>query len=371
MSDSQSKNATASGDGFVVVELYLFDTCTHRCAYCWLAEQGLVLDAEQLKPFRDQAFIDRLSEFFNSRTSARRHWLVTLTGGEPLLMPNLRTFCRALFDHDNRVAFYTALLLDQSHAGFRFLLEHGAPQVDYVMASLHPEAEADEALFFRKVALLKDAGHKVFVRFVGHPARLHRLPSIRAQCEALDVAFYPTTLFSTRYPGAYTDAERHVLADEFSTMSQHVQLAGGVDTTTVRCRAGSKVIAINLKTGDITPCITVSRPLLGNILEDSLDLYSDAIGCPEAGITCNCDVHFQQNIVLGAEDGEPFESLKQGYTNRRMAGDSVATVLRDRGVSFYQGSAMGIGHVQQDQILFFSKEEVLKRWREFRANRRA
>jgi hypothetical protein len=68
----------------------------------------------------------------------------------------------------NRVAFYTALLLPESHAGYRFLLEHSAPEVDYIMASLHPEAELDESTYFRKIAQLKARGHNVIVRYVGN-----------------------------------------------------------------------------------------------------------------------------------------------------------------------------------------------------------
>ncbi len=50
-----------------VVEMFLFDTCTHKCAYCHFAETGKVLDASQVKPYRDPAFIDQVVEFFNSR----------------------------------------------------------------------------------------------------------------------------------------------------------------------------------------------------------------------------------------------------------------------------------------------------------------
>lgn len=354
---------------FRVVELYLFDTCTHRCGYCWLAEQGLVLDSAQLKPFRDIAYIDRLAAFFNSRTIDSSPWLITMTGGEPLLMPNLGRFCESLFDRGNRVAFYTALLLEETHPGFRFLLEHGAPEVDYVMASLHPEAEVDESRYFQKVARLRDAGHRVFVRYIGHPDRLHRLPAIREQCESLGVAFYPTTLFSSNYPGAYTVEERRLLSAEFSTLSQHVQLAGGVDTAHSRCRAGNKLIAVDLRTGNVTPCITVRQPVLGNVFDDTLTLGPEVIDCPEAGITCNCDIHFQQDVVLGASDGERFEKLKRGYSDEVLDDETVAKDLQEGGVAIYRGTAMGIGHVQRDQVLFFTKEEVQQRWREFRLAR--
>ena len=79
------------------VEMFLFDTCTHKCAYCHFAESGKVLDVSQLRPYRDPIFIERVVSFFNKRTTADDKWLITLTGGEPLLMPNLAQFGSALW----------------------------------------------------------------------------------------------------------------------------------------------------------------------------------------------------------------------------------------------------------------------------------
>ena len=127
-----------------IAEIYMFDTCTHRCGYCWLAESGQVLDFAQLEPFRDPSFIDKITSFFLHRTTPEKKWLLQLTGGEPLLAPNLDRLGTPLMEAGNRLAFYTALLVGPKHPGFRFLLEHPHPSVEYVMASFHPEAEADE-----------------------------------------------------------------------------------------------------------------------------------------------------------------------------------------------------------------------------------
>lgn len=34
---------------YQIAEVYMFDTCTHKCGYCWLAESGQVLDFAQLE----------------------------------------------------------------------------------------------------------------------------------------------------------------------------------------------------------------------------------------------------------------------------------------------------------------------------------
>jgi len=88
-----------------VGEIYMFDTCTHKCGYCWLAESGQVLDFAQLEPFKDPAFIDKITSFFLSRTAQSVKWLLQLTGGEPLIAPNLDRLAAPLIEASHRFAF--------------------------------------------------------------------------------------------------------------------------------------------------------------------------------------------------------------------------------------------------------------------------
>lgn len=340
-----------------LAEVYLFDTCTMKCGYCWLAESGRVADASQLAPYRRTEHIDQLAAFFNSRTTPQEAWTLLLTGGEPLLMPNLGRLCSDLFRHGNKVAFYTSLFVDEGQANFQFLRDSDPADVDYLMASFHPEAEADEDAWFRKVEMLKRAGHKVFIRFVGHPERLHRLEDLSKKCQDLDVAFYAASLLSNRYPAAYTAPQRERLSSHFASTSQLIQLMGGIDTRSTRCVAGSKIIAVDLRTGNITPCISVSSPSLGNIYEDRLTLYSTDIACPEPGINCMCDVHYQQDILTGVSDSTGFAQLKQGFAPPQRR-DAEIEAMKSRGIRFYGSEKAGIGGVQDDSRLYYSIQEV-------------
>jgi len=296
-----------------IAEVYLFDTCTQKCGYCTLAETGRVLDFSQLEPYRDIKHIHRVTDFFNTRTTQREKWLVLLTGGEPLIMPNLEIFCGRLFEKGNSVAFYSGLSVGKRHRSFEFLLGCRPPDVDYIMASFHPESEPREDEYFEKIEMLKEAGHNVLVRFVGHPARLHQLERLSRRCEQLDVCFYPTTLCSRNYPKAYTRYQSEQLSRYFGSLSQVIQLEGGIDTRMSKCFAGSHIVGVYLDTGRVSPCISVSTPIIGNVYEDWLQPDRGLISCPEAGIACTCDVHFQQNIVIGAEDDGSFRRQKQGF----------------------------------------------------------
>jgi len=345
-----------------IAEVYMFDTCTHKCGYCWLAESGQVLDFAQLEPFRSLVFIDKIASFFLSRTTPGTKWLLHLTGGEPLIAPNLDRLALPLFAAEHRIAFSTALFVGRNHPGFRFLLEHSYPQVDHIMASFHPEAELDVAGYFEKIRMLKDAGHKVFVRFVGQPQRLDRMPELSDRCRDLDVCFYPTTLMSENYPRAYTEEQKHLLRAQFSSLSQHIQIEGGLDTTGLLCHGGSRVISVNLQTGNITPCATVKTPSLGNIFEDRLELRAAPIRCPQPGINCLCDIHFQRNIVVSADDRVWFERQRNGFTPPEDFQPQLAA-MRQNGVRFYGNTTAGIGGVADDMRPFYTIDEIRENYR--------
>ena len=320
-------------------------------------KRGRVADSAQLAPYRRTERIDQIATFFNSRTTPQEAWTLVLTGGEPLLMPNLGRLCSSLFAHGSRMAFNTSLFVDEGQPNFKFLRDCDPSSVDYIMASFHPEAEQNESVWFRKLEMLKRAGHKILLRYVSQPARLHRLEELSKKCEDLDVPFYPTVLESSNYPAAYSADERSRLSSHFTLTSQFIQMEGGIDTRNIRCFAGSKVIGVDLRTGNITPCITVSSPSLGNIYEDRLALYDADIACPEPGINCTCDVHFQQDIIIGVTNNKEFTQLKHGFSAPKRAGTDIES-MRSKGIRFYGSRTAGIGGVQDDSKPFYTIQEV-------------
>lgn len=209
--------------------------------------------------------------------------------------------------------------------------------------------------------MLKEAGHHVFVRFVGHPSRLHQLDRLADRCQKLDVCFYPTALSTRNYPQAYNEREHRALAAHSSSLSQVILLAGGIDTGSSRCTAGSRNIGIHLPTGGITPCVTVKSPVLGNLHEDRLELIDGPIACPDAGVACLCDVHFQQGIVAGCDDSERFEQQKKGFVTPLELGEQ-AGIVEERGLKF-SDETPGIGQVQDDRVLSYNRPVFEDRYR--------
>jgi hypothetical protein len=129
------------------------------------------------------------------------------------------------------------------------------------------------------------------------------------------------------------------------------------------CYAGSRILAVNLQSGAVTPCITVPGPLLGNIFEDRLDLFEERPGkCTAQGVNCICDVHFQQNVVVGAEDAARFNELGRGSVAPRGYVGTIES-MKANGGKFYGNPDAGMGNVEDMTRLAFTAEEVRKRFR--------
>jgi organic radical activating enzyme len=344
----------ANGVHPISVMSSVFTTCPLKCGYCTIAESGAVIDNAQLEPYRDLDFVHRIADFFNRRTNSTMRWNLELTGGDPLLMPNLEAFCERLFARGNQVSFYTSLFFNKNNQNFQYLLSLDGDRVEYIMASFHPEAEPREDEYFEKVAMLKKAGHHVLIRLVAHPKRFGLLRRLEQRCREVDVCFYPTNLMSRNYPQAYTREEKEELASYFSSPSQLILLEGGIATKNVTCHAGRRNLAVDFLSGTFTPCVLVSSPIVGNIHEDWLSLRGGPMRCPNAKLSCNCDAHFQWDIVPGAEGNSVFERQKNGFVPAmsREEYDQTIAQIESNGLKFAP-TTTGTGQVQDDNILVF------------------
>lgn len=304
-----------------IMELWLFDTCNFRCGYCSLVESGAVEKTEQLAPFRDIAFIDRLLRFFAENRPAGRPWMIQMTGGEPMLMPNLDHFCSELSKQGDSVAIYS----NGSVQVRRAFSDQALKAIAYIQLSFHPDwhiGTHSMDKFFDNAKAVKELGIPCLVRFVGVPTLLHLLPVLDEKCREAGVGFLPTTLFDPKYPKAYAADERDYLASYMSGYSSLMQLDGGVLVGEGRtCVAADRVFAARLSQGgNITPCISTGHPVLGNIFDNTLFTIPGSKPCYKPDKICSCDVHFQQELVDGISDLDDFNAILQGKSRKR-AGD--------------------------------------------------
>ena len=299
-----------------VMELWLFDFCNFRCGYCGLVENGDVTKHEQLDPYRDLNYVDQLVRFFRENRPSNRPLAVTLTGGEPLFMPNIDYFTTELAKLGDTIAIYSNLSIPLGKA----LSETAIDAVSYLEASFHPDwhmGKLKKEVFFNNVLEVKKLGVPVLVRFVGAPQLLDQLTELEERCQEIGVTFMPTTLFNVNYPKNYTQDEKDYLSSYMVGYSSLIQLDGGMDVSDKKCLAADRLYAARLhKGGDVTPCISTMTPVLGNIFENKLKSISGPNKCFKSDKLCTCDIHFQQNLVSDADDSQEFELILQGKANK-------------------------------------------------------
>lgn len=337
--------------------IFLFDTCTSKCAYCGHATSGKVLDNTQLTPYRDRSLIDRFLGFFERRTDAENKWLLMLLGGEPLLMPNLDHFIERTHAAGNRTALYTSLNIGSNHKSYRYLLGCDPEAVDYIMASFHPEADDFEDRFFEMMAALKQHGHKVIFRFIAHPLRLYRMEDLHRKCRDMDICFSPYAYCSANYPLGYTPEDRTIIERYTTNYSQVVQMENGLAVQRLTCEAGEKLLYINARDGKIFPCPNVFNRAIGNVYDDYLEPKKGR-GCYDMSTRCFCDINFQQNHVAGLDDSANFAAEKAGYVAPAVHADLRAE-LAAKGFSFHEHShRKTLGENSADDKLVMTKSEV-------------
>ena len=176
---------------------------------------------------------------------------------------------------------------------------------------------------------------------------------------------------SRNYPGAYTPEEKSELASYFSAPSQLVLLEGGIDTDNVVCHAGRKNLAVDFLSGAFTPCILLSSPIVGNLHEDWLSIPRGPIRCPSSKLACNCDAHFQWDIVPGAESNAAFERQKKGFVPA-MSREEYASVkarIESKKLKFADTTAC-TGQVKDDSILILPTSLVKAQLRASKAKSR-
>lgn len=300
-----------------IMELWLFDTCNFRCGYCGLVTSGDVLRTEQLEPYRSTEYIDQLVTFFGTHRPGGRPWVVMVTGGEPTLMPNIDRFVTGLGRQGDKVAIYSNMSAPLN----KVFSDEALTYLSYVEASFHPDwhmGAFEQDRFFDNVSLAKRLGVPVLVRFVGAPQLLPLLPMLEERCRAIEVTLMPTTLFTPEYPQAYTTEERATLAAAMVGYSSLIQLDGGMLMRGRKCEAADRIFAARLhQGGDVTPCISTDRPVLGNVFQNVLNVIPGLKGCLRADQICSCDVHFQQRVVEGADDSEEFADILAGKASGR------------------------------------------------------
>lgn len=303
---------------FKVAEVMVFTTCNYSCAYCGFATSGAVRDTDDMAPFKDRVYIDRVFEFFEKHSTPEQKWILHMSGGEPMMMPNLDYFASKFIGAGHKLAYNTNLSLPIESNGW--MEAHPSEGIAAIIASLHPASLERIDIIRERVRILHEAGYPIAVRMVAHPKVIRDFPRLDELFRAIDVSFAVNAFYSPNYPQAYTDEERRQIVQYMRTNYQVIQLYGGLDMQGRRCRAGTDIICVALGLsggGDIFPCVSTSKPRfkIGNIFDGDIKFYNRDVGCLRTDKLCSCAIHFTHGVVPFADDTESQQRMLAGYVS--------------------------------------------------------
>ena len=347
-----------------IAEVMLFNTCNFNCAYCGFVTSGTVKNIEDLAPFRDKSYIDKVFDFFERHSTPERKWVLHLSGGEPLLMPNLNYFAERFIGAGHKLAYNTNLSLPIERTGW---LEANPPEgISGLIVSLHAEALERFDKLFEKVRLLRERGYPMVIRMVGHPEFFPRFEELHEKFREIDVSFSVNALYSPNYPRAYTDTERKTLVRYMKVNYEVIRMNGGLDATGLTCFAGSRMLCVALGVsggGDVYPCVNTAVPenKMGNIFVDEFDLFGGAIECLRKDKVCSCAIHFTHGVVPAADDDDAHRRMLAGFT------ESVDGSYRDW---FARNRIKTKHHSDTPQGTAIGETEVVKKTGPSRSGRR-
>src|SRR5262249_21751843 len=192
-------------------------------------------------------------------------------------------------------------------------------------------------------------------RVVAHPLVIDQLEDLDNAMAALGISFNAIPMFSPSYPAAYTAQQREKIAARAKSFSHLIQLEGGLDTTRRLCHAGSRLFALGLGRtgkGNLYRCVSChDTAYMGNIFEDDeIDFLPGPMPCCQKTRHCTCAFHFESNAVVGAEDGENYEALKNG-TAVPVAGERFEAFVRRNALAFKHAAQAPQGTDAGDTLL--------------------
>jgi MoaA/NifB/PqqE/SkfB family radical SAM enzyme len=173
-------------------------TCNYTCAYCGCAagEKRLKEDFPSSHP---ELTVDEWVDVWSGILDRFEYGILSITGGEPLLseatIPVLGLATRkfACYMTSNISRNVMELTRGGIHPGAPRLVE-GFGEVPVglsgINCSLHPTSKGfNWELFKGSILLLRHAGFRVSVNYVGYPLQLYLAPEYQAWCEQQQIAF--------------------------------------------------------------------------------------------------------------------------------------------------------------------------------------
>jgi MoaA/NifB/PqqE/SkfB family radical SAM enzyme len=225
-----------------------------------------------------------------------RTYLITISGGEPFLVPNFVELCQALTEQH-----YIEIITNLSctKAIEKFIKTVPAKKVKSISSSFHflefqRQGISDE-IFLRNYNLFKENNFPIAASYVAYPSLLPTLEKDILRYRSQGIQIYTLSFVGNYngkiYPDAYTSEERDLIT-QYSYYGKEERLY----PKGTLCNAGYNS-AVVWPDGDIWPCLYVPMPV-GNIFK-KIKYNDHLIRCPKNFCGCPCKT-FQPELFKNA-----------------------------------------------------------------------
>jgi MoaA/NifB/PqqE/SkfB family radical SAM enzyme len=265
--------------------------CNFRCEYCYFPHDNT--------PVTQTLPVDRIRDFLDATGQS---WTVGMTGGEPFIYPGFVDICAALTE-GHMIGVDTNLSVSSKVRDFVRRIDPARVQDLYVALHIE-ERERIKGVpaFIENARLLLDAGFKVIVNYVVHPALENRFHEDVAFFAGHGIAITPRPFRGThegrRYPEAYGDRGREIFAGH---PEQGAKVAFNFQG--VPCSAGRTLLRLE-PDGTVYRC-PGDKTVLGNVM-DAVRLLDGNPPCIKSRCPCRGLDHVsltpaQQHLVDGVQ----------------------------------------------------------------------
>lgn len=287
-----------------VMTLDLHRICNQRCPYCIANADSLSRD---FGPIENLEYLRRLCDFFDTHGPFN----VLLTGGEPLITPNLQRLLKVLVNRGHMISMETNL--NKNIETFTDIVP--PEKTGWILASLHSVAIEKVDRFLCKAKALKKKGYPIVVKFVLDDLMLKRFVEIYEHLKEnkIGIILSPVIYLDSEgkaFPKRYTSEEWFRIAPRITLLSSWLYFAGGFKSKGSICNAGNKTFYLRAYTGKISGCAHSFPVELGNVYERK---FVPGVGPCVCGIErCVCDFNYYSGTIPWLDDSEKFKKLISG-----------------------------------------------------------
>lgn len=312
----------------------LFNDCNFTCDYCPIPEPLLKPKSDAFKRFYDISYHDKILDFFCKLHDYSGSWIICLTGGEPLLTPQLEYLSAGLIRIGHKIRYNTNLSIDLDRRDGWF--EANPPEaIDVLMVSIHEESLDKLAKVVTRVRTLKARGYPIIVRMVCTRDRLNLVDDLENRFRGCDVTFAPLPEIEFRsadptvgaLPYRYSSEERAFLERHIKGHGEMAMLWGGIDVTNRQCFARTRMFFMHSHSmeslAQISPCNLTSEKVLAHVDDfigarprrDITKLFANGpTKCLRPIPRCDCPGLVEHDVVVGVPGRGRYEQMASGYT---------------------------------------------------------